>query len=203
MYAYFDVDESTVLKVREMIRLGKAKSARDAARPVRMGLADDDGFPHHGEMNFVDNQVNPKTGTLRCRGDFPNKQELLSPGYFCRVRVPIGFPYRALLISDRAIDTDQGQKIVYVIDKDNKVEVRSIRTGALRDGLRVVTEGVKAGEQVVVSGLQQIPYRVWLSSRNWSICRVPGYGIKPCWHASSSIGPSSPGSSPSSLSSWA
>jgi RND family efflux transporter MFP subunit len=156
MYAYFDVDEHTVLRVRRLIREGKAKSARDIELPVWLGLANEDGYPHRGTINFVDNQVNPKTGTLRVRGVFPNKDEALAPGYFARVRVPIGFPHQALLVSDRAIDTDQGQKIVYVVDKDNKVVSRPVRLGALHDGLREITEGVKPRERVVVNGLQQV-----------------------------------------------
>src|SRR5262249_4240054 len=89
MYAYFDVDEHTVLRVRQLIREGKAKSARDGELPVWLGLANEDGHPHRGTINFVDNQVNPKTGTLRLRGVFPNKHEALAPGHFARVRPPL------------------------------------------------------------------------------------------------------------------
>ena len=156
IYAYFDVDEHTVLRVRQLIREGKAVSARDGEMPVRLGLANEDGFTHPGTINFVDNQVNPKTGTLRLRGVFPNKDETLSPGYFGRVRVPIGYPHPALLVSDRAIDTDQGQKIVYVVDTDNKVVSRTVHLGALHDGLREITDGLKPGERVIVNGLQQV-----------------------------------------------
>src|SRR5438477_8452002 len=156
MYAYFDVDEHTVLHVRRLIREGKAKSARDVELPVWLGLANEDGYPHRGTVNFVDNQVNPKTGTLRLRGVFPNKDEALAPGYFARVRVPVGFPHPALLVSDRALDTDQGQKIVYVVNEKNEVVSRPVRLGALHDGLREITDGLKAGERVVVNGLQQV-----------------------------------------------
>jgi RND family efflux transporter MFP subunit len=156
MYAYFDPDEYTVLRVRRLIREGKSKSARDGEVTVWLGLANEDGFPHRGTINFVDNQVNPKTGTLRLRGVFPNKDEALSPGYFARVRVPIGFPHQALLVSDRALDADQGQKVVYVVDKNNQVVSRPVRLGALHDGLREITDGVKPGERVIVNGLQQV-----------------------------------------------
>jgi RND family efflux transporter MFP subunit len=156
MYAYFDVDEHTVLRVRQLIREGKAKSARDSELPVQLGLANESGYSHRGTVNFVDNQVNPKTGTLRLRGVFPNKDEALSPGYFGRVRVPIGFPHPAVLVSERALDTDQGQKIVYVVNDNNEVVSRPVRVGALHDGMREVTDGLQAGERVIVSGLQQV-----------------------------------------------
>ena len=155
MYVYFDVDEHTVLRVKQLIREGKAKTPDDEV-PVWLGLANEDGFPHRGGINFVDNQVNPKTGTQRARGIFPNKDEALSPGYFARVRVPIGVPHTSLLISDRALDTDQGQKVVYVVDKDNRVVSRPVRLGALHDGLRAITDGLEPGERVIVNGLQQI-----------------------------------------------
>jgi RND family efflux transporter MFP subunit len=150
------VDEHSVLRVRQLIREGKAKSARDGELPVWLGLANEEGYPHQGTVNFVDNQVNPKTGTLRLRGVFPNQDEALSPGYFARVRVPIGFPHQALLVSDRAIDTDQGQKILYVVNDKNEVVSRPVRLGALHDGLREITAGVKPGERVIVDGLQQV-----------------------------------------------
>ena len=156
MYAYFDVDEHTVLRVRRLIREGRAKSARESDVSVWLALANEEGFPHEGTINFVDNQINPKTGTLRLRGVFPNADEALAPGYFARVRVPIGFPHQALLVSDRAIDTDQGQKIVYVVNDQNEVVSRPIRLGALHDGLREITKGLKPAERVVVNGLQQI-----------------------------------------------
>ena len=156
MYAYFDVDEHTVLRVKQLIREGKAGTPDDGEIPVWLGLANEDGFHHRGTINFIDNQVNPRTGTLRVRGVFPNKDELLSPGLFARVRVPIGVPHKALLISDRALDTDQGQKVVYVVDKANRVVSRPVRLGALHDGLREITDGLKAGERVIVNGLQQV-----------------------------------------------
>ena len=157
MYAYFDADERSVLHVRQLIREGKVQSARDVATvPVLLGLANETGFPHQGTINFVDNQVNPQTGTLRLRGVFANEDGAFEPGYFARVRLLIGQPHRALLITERAIDTDQGQKIVYVVNDKNEVVSRPIRVGALHDGLRVLEEGVQPGERVIVNGLLQV-----------------------------------------------
>jgi RND family efflux transporter MFP subunit len=156
MYAYFDVDEYTALRVRQLVREGKSDSPRDGGYPVSLGLANEEGYPHQGTINFVDNQVNPKTGTIRVRGVFPNKQEHLVPGFFARVRVPIGRGHRALLVSDRALDTDQGQKVLYVVNENNEVVSRPIRLGALHDGLREITDGLKSSERVIVNGLQQV-----------------------------------------------
>ena len=156
MYAYFDVDEFTALRVRRLTREGKSDSPRDGGYPVFLGLANEQGFPHRGAINFVENQVNPKTGTIRLRGVFPNKNQVLLPGLFGRVRTPIGRPHTALLVSDRALDTDQGQKILYVVNDKNEVAARPVRVGALHDGLREVTDGLKPGERVIVTGLQQV-----------------------------------------------
>jgi RND family efflux transporter MFP subunit len=156
VYAYFDVDELTVQHVRQLILKGKFKSAREDEVPVALGLATDAGFPHRGTINFVDNQVNAKTGTLRLRGVFANKDESLSPGFFARVRVPVGPPHPALLVSDRALDNDQGRKVLYVVSDKNEVVSRPVSTGALHDGLREITCGLKAGERVVVTGLLQV-----------------------------------------------
>ena len=156
IYACFDVDQRTVQRVRQWIPVGKTKSVRDMGWPVALSLGDEEGFSHQGTINFVDNQVNPKTGTLRVRGVFPNKDEALSAGFFARVRVPIGLPHRALLVSDRALDSDQGQKILYVVNDKNEVVTRPIRAGSLHDGLRAIEDGLKAGERVIVNGLQLV-----------------------------------------------
>lgn len=156
IYAYFDVDERTVLRVKQLIREGKAGTPDEVEIPVWLGLANEEGHPHRGVINFIDNQVNPKTGTLKARGVFPNKDGVLLPGYFGRIRVPIGNPHKALLVTERALDTDQGQKVVYVVEGDNRVTSRPVRLGALHDGLREITAGLKAGERVIVNGLQNV-----------------------------------------------
>ncbi|HEV3311106.1 MAG TPA: efflux RND transporter periplasmic adaptor subunit [Chloroflexota bacterium] len=156
MYAYFDVDEHTALRVRQLVREGKSDSPRDGGYPVSLGMANEDGHPHEGTVNFVENQVNPKTGTIRLRGVFPNKDQSLLPGLFARVRTPIGRPHQALLVSERALDTDQGQKILYLVNGKNEVVSRPVRLGTLHDGLREITQGLKPGERVIVDGLQQV-----------------------------------------------
>jgi RND family efflux transporter MFP subunit len=158
MYAYFDIDERTVLRMEQLVREGKARSLRDleSGIPVCLGLANEQGYPHQGTIDFVDNQVNPKTGTLRVRGVFANQDEALAPGLFARVRVPLGHPHQAVLVADRAIDSDQGRKVLYIVDKKNQVAVRPVQIGAIHEGLRVIEEGLKPGERLVVEGLQQV-----------------------------------------------
>src|SRR5882757_9611283 len=151
MYVVFYVDEQTLLYARRLIREGKAKSARDSEIPIQLGLSDSDAFPYHGLINFVDNQIDTKTGTLLVRGVFPNKDKFLSPGLMARVRVPIGEPHDALLVTERAIDTDQGQKILYVVNAKNEVMSRPIRMGALHSGLRVIESGISPGDRVIVN----------------------------------------------------
>ncbi len=157
MYAYFDMDDLTFLRVGRSAREGKAAASADALPPVSMlGLADEEGFPHAGRIDFMDNQVDPGTGTMKARGVFPNKDRVLTPGLFARIRVPVGDAHKAVLVTDRAIDTDQGEKVVYVVDKDNVVDKRPVRLGGLHDGLREIESGVKPGEQVIVDGLQRV-----------------------------------------------
>ncbi|MBI2824448.1 MAG: efflux RND transporter periplasmic adaptor subunit [Planctomycetia bacterium] len=163
MYAYFDVDERTLLRVRNAINAGKLKPVRDTEEiAVLMGLQGEEGYPHQGVVNFVNNKVDPFTGTITLRGVFANPKpetgvRLLSAGLFVRIRLPLGEPHPALLVTDRAIGTDQGLKFIYVVDADNTVQYRRVTLGALQDdGLRVVTEGLKSDDWVVVAGLQQV-----------------------------------------------
>ena len=163
MYLYFDIDERTVMMLRGLVREGKLPSREQGAVvPILAALADEEGFPHKGVINFSDNQVNPRTGTLRVRGVIENPVvkgknfRKLSPGLFARVRLPLGVPHRALLVTERAIDTDQGQKILYVVDDKNEVDSRPVRLGAIHDGLRAIEDGLKPGERVIVVGLQQV-----------------------------------------------
>ena len=156
MYAYFDVDETTMLRLRQSINAGRAPAIANGTLPLLLGVATETGFPHQGTIDFVDNQVDPKTGTLRMRGVFANEDDALVPGAFVRVRVPLGAPHHALMVSDRAIGTDQGQKVVYVVGDRNEVSVRPVDLGRVHDGLRVITDGVTPGERVMVSGLLHV-----------------------------------------------
>ena len=121
-----------------------------------MGLANEQGYPHNGAMSFVDNQVDPRTGTIRARASFDNKDGYLTPGLFARVKLIGHSSHKAVLVDDRAIGTDQSQKFVYVVDKDNKVAYRGVKIGRLNDGLRIVQEGLQPGETVIVNGMQRV-----------------------------------------------
>jgi len=156
IYAYFDEDERTMLRIRRMIRAGTMKSAQEAVAPVLLGLVDEEGHPHEGTLNFVDNRVDVMTGTLRLRGIFPNPNRLLSPGLFARIRVPIGSPHSAILVSEQALGSDQGQKFLYVVNDKDEVEYRRVKVGPFQDGLRVIEEGLGQKDRVIISGLQRV-----------------------------------------------
>jgi RND family efflux transporter MFP subunit len=157
IYVYFDVDERTLLTVRRLVQQRKASSYREGGiLPVYLGLSDEEGFPHEGAINFADNQVDPMTGTLKVRGEFANPGNLLSPGLFARIRLPIGTPHKAVLVAERALGTEQGQRYLYVINDKSEVVYRKVKLGSLQGGLRVIEEGVAMGEMVVVNGLQRI-----------------------------------------------
>jgi RND family efflux transporter MFP subunit len=152
MYAYFDVDDLTYLRIKPMVQ----NRPGNVGPPVELAIGNEAGFPHRGSIDFVDNQVDPGTGTLRMRGVFANDGRALTPGLFARVRIPLGDPHPALLVTDRAVETDQGIKVVYAVAHDNVVEKRAVRLGRLHDGLREIQDGVKAGDRVVVDGIYRV-----------------------------------------------
>ncbi|WP_129641620.1 efflux RND transporter periplasmic adaptor subunit [Peristeroidobacter agariperforans] len=156
IYVTFEGDEQVYLKYTELARRGDRPSSRDAANPVLMALANEQGFPHKGAMTFVDNQVDPRTGTIRARASFENKDGYLTPGLFARVKLLGHSSHKTVLVDDRAIGTDQSQKFVYVVDGENKVSYRSVKVGRLTDGLRIVEDGLQPGENVIVNGLQRV-----------------------------------------------
>jgi multidrug efflux system membrane fusion protein len=154
IHVYVDADERSVLKYRRLSIEGKRQSARDFKINVEMALMDEQTFPHHGYIDYVDPEVNPATGTIRARGVFANPDDLLGPGLFARVRVPGSGKYKALLINDRAIAMDQGKQFVMVVTQGNHAEYRPIQTGRLHDGLRIVTTGLSPADWVITNGLQ-------------------------------------------------
>jgi len=156
LYCYGSADERAILKYIRLSREGTRESARYKEIPAEMELADETGFPHKGYMDFVDNRVDPNTGTLRARGVFPNADHSLSPGFFARLRIPGSGKYPALLIPDRALGSDQAQKFVYVVNAEKKVEFRPVQIGPIIDGQRVVRKGLKADEQIIVEGLLRV-----------------------------------------------
>lgn len=147
VYAAFEADEAAYLKYIGAARAGVS---------VAVGLADEEGFPHAGRLEFVDNRVDPQSGTVRMRAILRNKDGRFAPGLFARIRVgDSAAPRKAVLVADRAIGTDQNKRFVLVVNGDNKAEYREVKPGRLVEGLRVV-EGLEAGERIVVNGLQRV-----------------------------------------------
>ena len=152
VYAYFDASEALYLKYMRAAREGSRPSSRDTPNAVFLGLSNEEGYPHAGHMDFVDNRLDPATASIRGRAVFDNKDGLFTPGLFARIKLVGSGKYRAIVVADRAISTDQTRKVVLIVGKNNIVEQREVRTGALVDGMRAV-DGVKPGEMVVVDGL--------------------------------------------------
>jgi RND family efflux transporter MFP subunit len=160
IYVDFDADERALIRIRQaaILRDGVAapERVREANAPVLVAWGDDNDFTHRGTIDFVDNQIDPSTGTIRVRAVLPNTNRLLAPGVFVRVRLPVGEARPGILVTERAIGTDQDRKFVYVVNDKNVVEYRPVKLGALHGDLRAVTEGIAPGEWVVVNGLQRV-----------------------------------------------
>ncbi|WP_425993338.1 efflux RND transporter periplasmic adaptor subunit [Afipia sp. DC4300-2b1] len=155
IYASFNADEQVVL--RALDALGKDDAASKTGRiPVKMGTATSNGLPFEGQMQLIDNQVDARSGTVRVRAIFDNKDGRLIPGQFVRLQMGQPKTERAMMINERAVGTDQNKKYVMVVNKENKAEYREVSLGVAVDGLRVVTAGLKPGEQIVVKGMQRI-----------------------------------------------
>ena len=155
IYAYFDIDERTILRVERLIREGKILSPRDTKYHVLFALADETEFVRQGEIDFLDNHLSTTTGTLRLRATVENENLLLSPGMFIRLHVPIGKPHPAILVPEEALGSDQGQRYVYVVGDNDEVAYRRVRIGLLKEGRRVIEEGLALTDRVIVSGLQR------------------------------------------------
>jgi multidrug efflux system membrane fusion protein len=155
IYASFDTDEQTFLRYADLTRDGKRASAREKGTPVKLLVAGND-TPYEGRLNFLDNQVDPATGTIRGRAILANPDRTLTPGLFVRVLLPGRGAYRGVLIDDRAVGTDLDKRFVYVVKPDSTIEYRTVTLGPIVDGLRVVRDGLSNGDRIVVNGLQRV-----------------------------------------------
>ena len=156
VYAYFDADERTFLKYNKQAREGSRLNTRDNKSPVMMGLAIDNDFPYNGHIDFIDNQVNHQTGTIRARAVFDNIDNRFTPGLFARIKLIGSASYQGILIDDKAVGSDLNNKFVLVLDKDNTVQYRRITLGQKHHSLRLIKTGLTAGDTIVVKGLQRI-----------------------------------------------
>jgi RND family efflux transporter MFP subunit len=156
IYVTFDGDEQEYLRVIRLARAAAGPGQREVRDPVHVGLANESGFPHEGVMVFVDNALDPATGTIRSRALLDNGDRTFTPGLFARVKLQGSSQHEAVLINDSAVGTDQTVRYVLVVDKSNKVEFRPVQLGPVIDGLRVVQSGLSAGEVIVVNGLQRV-----------------------------------------------
>ncbi|TLY77464.1 MAG: efflux RND transporter periplasmic adaptor subunit, partial [Gammaproteobacteria bacterium] len=153
VYVYFQPDEQTFLRYAELARKGeRAKSAN----PVRVGLATDKNYPYTGTVNFINNQVDPATGTINVRAVVPNPDRIFTPGLYARVQLEGSADLTAILIDDKAVMTDQDRKYVYVVGPENKAVRKDVTLGDFADELRIVRSGLDANDKVIVAGLQKI-----------------------------------------------
>ncbi|MGZ5575458.1 MAG: efflux RND transporter periplasmic adaptor subunit [Methylobacter sp.] len=156
VYVYVDADERSALKYRRQAQQEGRGSLEDEKTPVELAVADEVNFPHQGHLDYESPREDAATGTVTLRGVFPNPDELLSPGFFARMRVRGSAPYPAILVPDRAIGTDQAQRFVWVVNQDNQVEYRKVELGAHIGQSRVITQGLKPEDWTVIEGLQRI-----------------------------------------------
>ena len=154
IHCYFDANEQAFLKYVRLARAGKRTSSREAKNPVYVALVDEKGSPHKGHMDFVDNQLDPNTGTMRGRAILPNPDLVLTPGLFTSVRLPGSERYNAVLIPDSAVGSDQSEKFVYTLNGDQSVKRQPVELGSMSHGLRIVRKGLNGSEQIVTHGLQ-------------------------------------------------
>jgi multidrug efflux system membrane fusion protein len=180
VYAYFDADERTYLRYAQAAR-GRVDDGGDGNQGVFMGLVDETGYPHEGRLDFVDNQVDPGTGTIRARAVFANPDGRYTPGLFARIRLVGGEDRDTVLIEDRAVGTDLGRKFVLVLDADRRLQSRFVELGPQIDGLRVVRSGLNAGDVIVVNGLQHVrpgdavsPTRIAMNDQAAGLRQVAG-----------------------------
>ncbi len=186
VYVYFSMDERTLLLCQKAIQdagySSRPEHVKDWKIPVLIGLANESGYPRRGTLDYVDNKLDPGTGTIRFRAVFDNADRNLGAGLFVRVQLPFGDPHPGTLVAERALGTDQGQKFVYVVNAQNEVEYRPVKLGTLKDGLREILDGVKPDELVIVNGLQRVRPGVKVDPKPGEMQRPPSHaprGAKP------------------------
>lgn len=155
VHVYFTADERAYLRYQRLAREGLRPSSRDEANPVRIQLADEQGFPHEGYMDFVDNRVDDATGTMQGRAVVPNPDGLLTPGLFARVQLLGEGPYEAIIVPGSAVGTDQAERFVFVVDEDGMVRRQTVELGRLIEGMRVIRKGLAPDDRVIIDGLQR------------------------------------------------
>ena len=155
IYFYFDVSESDYLAYQRATAKGNLQDTRDNTVPVELHLTDEKGWPHKGQLNFVDNQVDRGSGTIRVRAVFPNSDLFLTPGQFGRIRVPASERYKAILVPDAALVSDQSRKLVMTVSDDNTIVPKVVRPGPSHDGLRIVRDGLLPTDRIVIDGLMR------------------------------------------------
>jgi multidrug efflux system membrane fusion protein len=176
IYVYFDVDEQTFLKYARLTQSHGA-SSQDLRSAAQLGLADEDGFPHVGQVSFVDNQVSSSTGTIRLRATFTNRNLALTPGLFARIRLQGSQTHSGCLAKDEAVVTDLNQKYVFVLGKNNTLEYRPVKLGPMTEGLRVVRDGLHQGDVIVVNGLQRVRPGVTVTPKKVSMASQPDSSV--------------------------
>ena len=183
IYVYFNVDEPALLKYMELSKkngfVHHPSRIAEAKIPVEIGLANEEGFPHVGTLDFMDNRIEATTGTIRARGVFENPNQYLTPGLFVRVRIPYGKPHKAMLISEKAVGRDQREKFLLTVNKDNVVEQRMVKVGSLQNGFRVIESGLAPDDWVVVKGLLRARPGATVSPKqeNAAIAVSPGSAV--------------------------
>jgi RND family efflux transporter MFP subunit len=155
IYCYFEADERSYLQGIRQLRNGDRANGRGGKQPVYVALADEEGFPHQGSIDFWDNRLDQNTGTITVRAVLPNPDLLLAPGLFARVRVPAGDKYTALVLPPEALGSDLSQQFVFVVDDQNLVQYRKVTPGPIIDGLRVIRDGIQPDDWVIVKGVQR------------------------------------------------
>jgi len=153
VFVYFESDEQSFLRYQELARKGERAETKN---PVRVGLANEEGYPHEGTVDFVDNQVDSSTGTIRARAVLKNPDRMFTPGLYARVQLQGTGQFKAMLIDDKAVLTDQDRKYVYVLGEKNAATRKDVKLGPVIDGLRVVSSGLAPSDKVIVHGVQKV-----------------------------------------------